>query len=92
MEKIINKLISAGYPEKAAKSTALELTQIDDSLNNALASWIENNSETDMTVEGLTLSELQAKHKMSYPAALLTIDWLIKDPQTAREAITRGIK
>lgn len=92
MEKIIKKLISVGYPENAAKSTARELSQIDSSLNNALASWMNNEVETDMTIEGFTLSELQTKHKMSYPAALLTMDWLIKEPKLATMALTKGIK
>jgi hypothetical protein len=92
MEKIIKKLISVGYPENAAKATAMELSQIDSSLNNALASWMDNEVETDMTIEGFTLSELQAKHKMAYPAALLTMDWLIKEPSLAKVAINKGIK
>ena len=92
MEKIIKKLISVGYPEKAAKAISMELSQIDSSLNIALASWVDNEVETDMTIEGITLSELQAKYKMSYPAALLTMDWLIKDPELAKKSIQRGIR
>ena len=92
MEKIIAKLVSAGYPEAAAKVTAQELSQIDSSLNKALCSWLENGDETDMTIEGFTLSELKAKHKMTYPAALLTMDWLIKEPKVATIAIQKGIK
>lgn len=92
MEKIINKLISVGYPEKAAKAISMELSQIDSSLNIALASWVDNEVETDMTIEGFTLSELQAKYKMSYPSALLTMDWLIKEPKLATMALTKGIK
>ena len=92
MEKIIAKLVSAGYPEAAAKVTAQELSKIDSSLNKALCSWLENGDETDMTVEGFSLSGLKVKHKMTYPAALLTMDWLIKEPKEATIAITRGIK
>ena len=29
---------------------------------------------------------------MTYPAALLTIDWLIKEPENAIRSINRGIK
>jgi len=29
---------------------------------------------------------------MTYPAALLTIDWLIKEPERAMRSINRGIK
>jgi len=92
MEKIIEKLISVGYPENAAKMTAKELSQIDNSLIAALNLWFQADEETDMTIEGFTLSELKTKHKMSYPAALLTIDWLIKEPEIATKAITSGIK
>ena len=46
----------------------------------------------DDTVEGFKLSELNQKFDMTYPAALLTIDWLIKEPERAMRSINRGIK
>lgn len=92
MEKTISKLISVGYPKNRTTITAKKLSQIDASQNDALAAWLENNIETDMPVGGFTLSELKAKHKMFYPTALLTMDWLIKEPKVATIAITRGIK
>ena len=92
MEKIISKLISSGYQEFAAKTTAHELLQIDNSLNTALSSWLETGIETDMTIEEITLSELKSKYNMSYPAALLSMDWLLKEPPVAKAALTKGIK
>ena len=43
-------------------------------------------------VEGFSILEFMSLYNMAYPAALLTIDWLIKDPQTATTAIKKGIK
>jgi hypothetical protein len=29
---------------------------------------------------------------MKYPAALLTMDWLLKEPQKAKESLRRGLR
>ena len=53
---------------------------------------IEKDEETDYSFQGFTLMGLKNMFEMTYPAALLTIDWLIKDPIEAVNAITSGIK
>ena len=80
------------YPERQAILTAQELTELSDSLQPLLSSWIEKDEETDYSVQGFTLMGLKNMFEMTYPAALLTIDWLIKDPIEAVNAITSGIK
>lgn len=92
MEEIKNILISRGYTEKQALVVASELLQMDDSLQEGFRCWLASEEETDYTVEGFKLSELKYKFDMTYPAALLTIDWLIKEPERAIKSINRGIK
>lgn len=91
-EVIIKALISNQYPELQASGVADELMQIDLRLLPLLENWINQGNEQDFTVEGFSLLSLKDQYKLTYPAALLTIDWLIKDPQTASYAIKRGIK
>lgn len=92
MEEIKNILISRGYTEKQALAIAPELLQIDNSLQKGFRYWLVSEEETDYIVEGVKLSELKHKFDLTYPAALLTIDWLIKEPERAVKSINRGIK
>lgn len=91
-ETIVNTLIANQYSEKQANQVAEELLLIDDKLTSLLEEWVSNTNEPDIIVEGFSLIELKDKYKMTYPAALLTIDWLIKEPNIAVDAINRGIK
>ncbi len=89
---IVKKLTEHQYNQVQADGVASELMLIDTQLVPLLEKWIHNNIETDFSVEGFSLIELMSLYNMSYPAALLTIDWLIKEPETASFAIKKGIK
>jgi len=92
MEKIKDILKMRGYPEKQAFSVANDLQEIDSALQDALQRWLVIEEEMDFQIEGFKLSELKQKFDMTYPAALLTMDWLIKEPELATKSINRGIK
>lgn len=91
-ELITRKLIARQYPEKQASLVASELMAIDCSLVPLLEDWIETDTESNYSVPGFSLMNLKDKYRMTYPAALLTIDWLIKEPEVAAKAINRGIR
>ena len=92
MKTIQDILIERGFPEKQAISVASDLQAIDPALQNGLQSWLADQTETDYLIEGFKLSDLKQKFDMTYPAALLTMDWLIKDPELAKKSIQRGIR
>ena len=92
MKTIQDILIERGYPEKQAISVASDLQAIDPALQNGLQSWLADQTETDFLIEGFKLSDLKQKFDMTYPAALLTVDWLIKEPELAKKSIQRGIR
>ena len=89
MEEI---LIKRGYTEKQAKSAASELAQIDPLLKEALGLWLKDETETDFHTEGFSILGLKEKYDMTYPAALLSIDWILKEPQLAISCINKGIR
>lgn len=91
-EEIVKILMERGYPEKQAVSVASDLLNVDERLKNGLQHWLAENKEEDYEAEGFKLSELKQKFDMTYPAALLTIDWLIKEPDMAIKAINKGIR
>lgn len=93
METIKKILIDRGYPEKPAILVAEKLAHISSSLKPALDTWLKDGKETDETAEGFSTSSLMAKKPgMTYPAALLSIDWLLREPQKALAIIEKGIK
>ena len=92
MKTIQDILIERGFPEKQAISVASDLQAIDPALQNGLQSWLADQTETDYLIEGFKLSDLKQKFDMTYPAALLTVDWLIKEPELAKKSIQRGIR
>ena len=85
-------LIERGYKEKTAIIVAENLLAIDDCLVDILNNWIKYETETDFIAEGFSLLSIKEKFDMTYPAALLTMDWLLKEPSIAKKAIQRGIK
>lgn len=92
MEAIKDILAMLGYTAKQAVTVAAELEKIDWQLQKGLQIWLAEEKETDYLIEGVKLSELKRKFGMTYPAALLTMDWLIKEPELAMKSINRGIK
>ena len=92
MKAIQDILIERGYPEKQAILVASNLQTLDPTLKDGLTSWLADQTETDYLIEGFKLSELKRKFDMTYPAALLTMDWLIKEPELAKKSIQRGIR
>lgn len=90
--EIEKKLLERGYKPQQAKSVSVSLLKIDDSLKPLLNDWLTSAKETDYEVEGYKITLLMQKYKLFYPAALLTLDWLLRDPEKAKSAINRGIR
>lgn len=92
MDTIISILVSRGYDEPGARLMAERLSAIDTSLKQLLTEWLDNEAEGDFTVSGISLLELKKQFQMTYPAALLSMDWLIREPEKAKRCIEHGIK
>lgn len=92
MEKIKEVLLERGYTDKQVNTVIHDLMTIDENLKEGFSLWLESEKETDYTIQGIALSELKNKFGMTYPAALLTMDWVIKEPEKAIESINRGIR
>ena len=94
MEELIHKtLLERGYDEKAARMVLPDLLGLSEPLKSLLKAWLENEKQhSDYTVAGFSVSEMQKERGMNYPAALLTIDWLIKEPENAKKSLTKGLR
>lgn len=91
-EIIIKTLLDNNYPAKQAEGVADELLCVDSSLVPLVESWLQGGEEKDLVAENFSILGLKKKFDMTYPAALLTLDWIIKEPKIAIDAISRGIK
>ena len=92
MKNIKEVLMSRGYNEKQAVSVADRLSKIDTSFKEGLFEWIENNTERNYNIAGVELMAIKNKYVMTYPAALLTMDWLLREPEKAKRSINRGVR
>lgn len=91
--QIIQILVDRGYGERDAKLVAHELTLLEAPLRPLIEKWLDNEHQMeDYEVEGLSVKSLMLRRRMNYPAALLTIDWLLKEPEEAKRSLSRGIK
>ncbi|MDO4197075.1 MAG: hypothetical protein Q4D33_13125 [Prevotellaceae bacterium] len=91
-ENIKNILIERGYSVAGAETASADLVSISDSLKPLLESWLSDGMETDYESNGITVKGIMAKFGMKYPAALLSVDWVIRDPKTAIAVIKRGLR
>lgn len=80
-------LIERGYNSKRAELVANELKTIDQKLLEPFNRWLDTGEETDLKVNGISILELMQTYNLKYPAALLSIDWIIKNPKEALSVI-----
>lgn len=93
MENLKDILIERGYPEKAAIVTAQNLLKLTGRFASSLKNWVDTQDSPLVETHGYSSDGLMRRFKgMTYPAALLTLDWLDREPEKAMSAIERGIR
>lgn len=95
MEKdyIYKVLTERGYNAYEARLASEELLKLHEPLDEYLSCWLQDEADRkDFEIHPYSLSQLQAERQMNYPAALLTMDWLIKEPDKAMESLNRKMK
>lgn len=91
-EEIKNVLIKRGYSKQGAETASLDLTKINDKLKPCLIEWFTKGIETDFEVGEFSVKGLMQRYGYKYPAALLGINWILEDPETAIPIIKKGIR
>jgi len=94
MEKneIAELLVSRGYSENNAKLVAQEVLTLHPSLQPLWEHWVSDPSACDdFEAEGYSIRYFMEKQRMTYPAALLTIDWFLKEPEEAKKAVRTAL-
>lgn len=91
-EDIYNVLLDKGYNELQAKRLCKDLSELSPNLAKCFDVWARDGEENDFSSHGLSVKGLIAKYSLKYPAALLSMDWVVKEPDKAVKVINRGIR
>jgi len=79
-----------GYPEHGAKSVAVRLSQLQPALAVQAERWWDTGEPIALEVSGHSVDSLKRAHGLNDIAAILTLDWLIRDPKAALAQLARG--
>lgn len=93
MENIRELLISQfGYSEQDACMLSEDLEHLDQTLFPLLTNWVTGGVCSNATeYRGYSIDSLCSQFDMNFIAALLTLDWIIKEPEQAIPALKSGI-
>lgn len=91
MKKIIMERLKCD--EKTAQKLEEKLRMVSDELKPILSEWIESGTEANACIfNGYSVDSLMKNHGMQFTGALLTLDWLIREPEKATLVIEKGIR
>lgn len=90
MKNIVMKRLQC--KEAHAEIIASDLKQLSPELQPLLDRWIEeNHCEDAVLYGGYSLDMLMKEKGMYFTGAILTLDWIIKEPEKALEALAQPI-
>lgn len=82
-----------GYQSHEADTVVRDLERLSPVLRPILERWLADGTESDSQVfHGYSIDRLRASSRMNFIAALLTLDWVVRDPDKATSVIRKGIK
>jgi hypothetical protein len=91
-DEIIPRLVSEfGYTEKNAERVAHNLQECTPVVQEAFEKWWRGEGlDAHLEVKGYTLKRLIEEYGLRPIAAFLDLDWLIREPEQALKALSRG--
>ena len=81
-----------GYPEFMLEKTYNKIMNLQPTVANAFDQWINHGIIPDLEIEGYTYTHLVENMNMKPIGAFLTLDWLIREPERAKLALSQGVK
>jgi hypothetical protein len=91
-QDIISRLVSGyGYSEHEAQQVAADLDTAAPAIQQAFEHWWKTGEvRLDTEVQGYTPQRLMDEYHFTPPNALLTMDWLLREPQQALSLLREG--
>ncbi len=78
------------YPKAGAEMVASKIMNLQPALRDDFVKWWKSGEIPVLEIEGISMSVLLKQHKLNPIGAFLTLDWLIREPEKAAQAIARG--
>lgn len=91
-QEIFDRLCAKGFDEQSSEILAENLATMSPRLQERLDTWLKTGEESDFESHGMSIQRLMEENDMQYQAALLTMDWILKEPDQALQALDRGIR
>ena len=85
-------LVEEQYPEFMIESTIDKIEKFTPAVKTVFKEWYSRNEEPDFSVNGFSFCDLVKKWGMKPVGAFITLDWLLREPESAKNALTKGIK
>ena len=79
-----------GYPAYDAELMAEDIERLQPMLREPFEHWWNTGELPTVEVEGYTAASLTTEHDLTPPAAMTTLDWLLREPEVAKATIQRG--
>ena len=81
-----------GYSDYVAEMTTTDLLNLNSKFKEALDKWIENRIETEIDINGISSKNLMKNKGLTYPSALISLNWILTEPEIAIRELTNEIK
>lgn len=88
----LDKLSERGYSGAAGKMMSDKLSSVNQLFSEGIKKWLDTGDETEYEISGIKLSDLKNKFNLTYPAAILSMDWLLREPENAKHSFLKGIR
>ena len=91
MEEIILQRTNCSHEE--AKQIIEDLNSLRPELIPHFKAWLKDETYTSETLyEGYSIKSLEDDYGMLFTGAILTLNWLINEPEEAKKALAYGIR
>ena len=91
-EQLMKILQEEEYPEFMFEKTIEKILNFNSKIKEYFEQWLKDGNFPEIEIEGYTFTQLMCEFSMKPVGAFITLDWLIRDPEKAKNALKIGIK
>lgn len=91
-EEIVSRLTNMKFSPRVAEGLAEDLMEIDNRLKPLRDAWLKEDESQDYKTGEYSVLSFVKERGMMYHAALLSMDWLLKEPDEAKAELEKGIE
>ena len=90
LEKLIMERFPGTFDPVGLKELITTIEHAEDVIKGNIEGYLTTGVEPELEVEGYSYADLRKNHGMTPLAALLTLNYLMKNPEKAKEALNKG--